>query len=151
MAIATLGEMLDQARRFEEDAAAHYAAIRDQSPDNGVRLLTYWLARHRRHMDEAFGGLAEGALDRLRRIELKHEAHFAAEPGLGVLTVPPRTARGPDLLNAAIRYDTELVRYYRDILKQPLIDEARQLVEALIRIEERDIVMLKKMLAMDYF
>jgi hypothetical protein len=143
--------MLDQAHRFEEAAAERYAAIRDLSSDNGVRLLTYWLARHRRHMDQALADLSASEVDRLRRIELKHAVHVDSGLIPGVLGIPPGTAHGNHLLTAAIQYDSELIRFYRDILSQELIAEARQLVEALIRIEERDVVMLKKMLAMDYF
>ncbi|MCK5094825.1 MAG: hypothetical protein KAR18_08875, partial [Spirochaetes bacterium] len=59
--------------------------------------------------------------------------------------------RGRELLEAAAGYDAELVNLYKQILQQPLGPEAQVLIESLIRVEERDIVMIKKMIAMNYF
>jgi len=67
------------------------------------------------------------------------------------MQTPPREVKGQALLEAAVGYDTELVSLYKQILRQPLSTEATALVESLIRLEERDIVMLKKMIATHYF
>ncbi len=50
-----------------------------------------------------------------------------------------------------ISYILYLSKLYKSILNQPLPQEAAELLESIIRIEERDIVMLKKMIAMNYF
>jgi hypothetical protein len=67
------------------------------------------------------------------------------------LSIPPSAVKGKDILEAAVKYDTILVELYRQILRQPLLPAASEMLEGLIRVEERDIVMLKKMIAMDYF
>ncbi len=151
MAIQILGEVLDHARDFEYRLERWYADLRDSTPDNGVRLLTYYLARHRRHQDEAFGDTDPECLARLRAIELRHAADFDPETRYRLLGADPAHVTGISLLQAAIGYDEALVQVYRFVREQPMIDEARDLVDALIRIEERDIVMLKKMAAMHYF
>ena len=62
-----------------------------------------------------------------------------------------QTCAFPIFLEAAVGYDAELVDLYKKILQQPLSTEAAVLIESLIRLEERDIIMLKKMIAMNYF
>jgi hypothetical protein len=151
MAIVTIGEILDRGRDFETRLEAYYAEIRDCSTDNGVRLLTYYLARHRRHQEQALAGLDTETLRHVRAVELKFGAPFDAFANLRIPDLAPAKVTGDGLIETAIRYDGELVALYRTILGQPLSDEARAVLEALIRVEERDIVMLKKMLAMHYF
>lgn len=151
MAIVTLGELLDRGQDFETRLEAHYAEIRDRSTDNGVRLLTYYLARHRHHQEIALDGLDPAALHRLRSVELKFDVAFDPSAESAAPAGTPETVKGDALIEAAVRHDGKLVSLYRSILAQPLNDETRAVLEALIRVEERDIVMLKKMLAMHYF
>lgn len=151
MAIVTVGEILDRARDFEAQLERRYAEIRDCSQDNGVRLVTYYLARHRRHQDQALAGLDAALIAHVRAVELKFDTPFDVSSRLRFPELAPETVTGDELIEAAIGYDGELVALYRRVLDQPLNDEVRAVIEALIRVEERDIVMLKKMLAMHYF
>ncbi len=151
MAIVTVGELLDRARVFEDRLAKRYAEIRDQTEDNGVRLLTYYLARHRRHQELALADCDRAQIDRTRKVELKHDIPFDPEKLSRQIDVPVDTITGDRLLQTAIAYDQALIDLYRAILEQPLNDEVRALFESLKRIEERDIVMMKKMVAMHYF
>lgn len=151
MAIVTLGDVMDRGRAYEERLAECYADIRDRSADNGVRLLTYYLARHRRHQRMALDGLEPEILRRVRKIELKFDVPFLAMETPRPQFPAVETLKGDALIEIAIRQDEALVDMYRRILEQPLSDDARAVVEALIRVEERDLVMLKKMLAMHYF
>ena len=67
------------------------------------------------------------------------------------MKVPASEVTGEDLLQSAISHDAELITLYRSILEQPLGEEVTIFLESLVRVEERDIVMLKKTLAMNYF
>ena len=149
--IVNIAELLKRAGEFEERLGAYYAAIRDESSDNGVRLLTYYLSRHRRHLQEALRNFDPSALEQVRRIKLKHDVEFQPEKDFPLMSIPPAQVKGKDILEAAVKYDTTLVDLYRKILRQPLHPAASEILESLIRVEERDIVMLKKMIAMDYF
>lgn len=151
MAIVTLGELMDRGRAFETRLAEYYAEVRDRTTDNGVRLLTYYLARHRRHQDEALESLTPAMAKRVRKVELKFDVPLEDATSFRLPPFDPAAATGDELIRAAIAYDTELVEFYRSILAQPANDEVRGVLEALIRFEERDIVMLKKMQAMHYF
>jgi hypothetical protein len=149
--IVDIAELLRRAGEFEERLGRYYAAIRDASADNGVRLLTYYLSRHRRHLQEALKDFDADALQQVGKIKLKHDVEFQPEKDLQLMSLPPSAVKGKDILEAAVRYDTTLVELYRRILRQPLAPAAGEMLESLIRVEERDIVMLKKMIAMDYF
>jgi hypothetical protein len=151
MATVTLGNLLDQGRAFELRVEKYYADLRDRVRDNDVRLLTYYLSRRRRHQDEAFAGYSKAEVTALRKLrvvcgeESKPALHFQFS------TARQDKVRGEDLLRNAQRYDAALIKLYKSILKQPAGASGRGLLEALIRVEERDIVMIKKMLAMKYF
>jgi hypothetical protein len=53
MAIVSIGDILDKAAEFERILEKYYIEIRDNTSNNGVKLLTYYLSRHRRHLQEA--------------------------------------------------------------------------------------------------
>lgn len=150
MAIVSIGDLLDRAGASEERLEKYYAALRDASKDDGVRLLTYYLSRHRRHLQEVLKDFSAGEIERIRSVRLKYDIEFHPEKEFHLIETS-REVKGQALLEAAAGYDAELISLYQKILRQPLNPEATAFVESLIRVEERDIVMLKKMLAMHYF
>lgn len=150
MAIVTVGDVLDRAQDFELQLERYYAAIRDQSSDNGVRLLTYYLARHRRHQEAALAEQDPDVVHRVRTVELRFDIPLNP-PRTLPFSQTPEAIRGETLLEMAIEHDSNLVAVYRAILDQPVGDDVQSLLEVLIRMEERDIVMMKKMQAMHYF
>ncbi|HEB30244.1 MAG TPA: hypothetical protein ENI15_05135 [Spirochaetes bacterium] len=151
MAFKSIGDLLEKAGEFEIRLERYYAAIRDESQDNGVRLLTYYLSRHRRHLQQALNGMDHDKIEHIRKIKLKYDIDFQPEKAFHLITTSPSDIRGKGLLEAAASYDEELVELYKDVLQHPLNTEASVFIETLIRIEEKDIVMLKKMIAMNYF
>ena len=151
MAIVSIRDLFDRAGQFEEHLVEYYAAIRDESQDNGVRLLTYYLSRHRRHLKQALEDFKPEQIRQIKKIKLKYDIEFYPEKEFHLMETPPQEVTGEELLKAAVGYDTELVDLYKGILKQALSTEATELIESLIRVEERDIVMLKKMMATHYF
>jgi len=151
MSVVSIGDLFDRAAEFEHRLEAYYATLRDETGDEGIRLLTYYLARHRRHLEKGLEGVDHDQVDHIRKIELKYDVDFRPEKQFHVIGLPTEDVHAQELLTAAVNYDSELVALYRKILEQPLHPEAVALIESLIRLEERDIVMLKKMIAMDYF
>ena len=151
MAIVTMKELLDRAAEFEQKLERSYAEIRDNTTHDGVRLLTYYLARHRRHLDQALKQLDAQAVGRVKKVQVKYDIDFHPEQDFRSIATPVSEISAEELLGSAVGYDEQLIRLYRSILEQPIGEDATVLVEALIRLEEKDIVMLKKMLAMNYF
>lgn len=151
MASITLGEVLSRVEKFEERRARFYADVRDQSSDNGVRLLAYYLARHRRNQERVFDDLQSQDVDKARHIRIPRDAPAFPDADPLLRQVSPGKASGRDLLNAAISYNTQLVRLYASILMVPQSLDATFLILSLIKIEAEDIQMLEKMSDSHYF
>ena len=151
MVIITVGELLDRCLAFETRRMAYYAAIRDRSADNGVRLLTYFLARQGRRLQHVLDDLAPSLLQQLRKVELKFDVPLPGVSGLRLPDLLPETNPGDALLNAALTYDGEMVSFYKALRAQSFNEEVTEVLEALIQGEEGDRVMLKKILDMHYF
>jgi hypothetical protein len=151
MTILSIGELLKRAGEFENRVEQYYAAIRDQTEDSGVRLLTYYLCRHRRHIKQALEDFDTDEADKICEELLMYAVEFHPERKFHCLDTNPCDIKGQELIECAVSYNEDLIRLYRNILAQPISGEAKLLLESLICIEEKDIVMLKKMLAMHYF
>lgn len=151
MAIVNMGAILDQIGEFEDRLEKYYARRRDATHDNGVKLLAYYLSRHRRHLPRWLEQLNPRQLERLRKIELRLDGAFRPEKHFPMTPPPAAEIRGQQLLEAAMGYDQELIALYEKISDQLLNAEAHALFQSLINLEERDLVMLKKMIAMAYF
>lgn len=147
MAIVSVGDLLDRAAAFEQELEEYYTVIRDVGTNEGVKLLTYHLSKHRRHLQEALKDFSDDNIALIRSIKLKFNIEFK----LKIDKAAPEDLKGQDLLEAASHYDAELIHLYKEIIQQPLSPEATTLFETLIRIEETDIVMIKKIIAMNYF
>jgi hypothetical protein len=151
MAYISIEDVLGSVRQYEKKLEKYYEAIRDESNDNGVRLLTYYFSRHRNHLSNALEGYDSAAIQRIKHVKLKYDVNFDPEKSFHLLKIPPNEIRGRQLLEASVEYDMELINLYKKILEQPLGPEPASFIESLLRVEERDIVMIKKMIAMDYF
>jgi hypothetical protein len=147
MAIVSVGDLLDRAATFEQELEEYYTVIRDVGTNEGAKLLTYHLSKHRRHLQEALSDFNDDKIALIRSIKLKYDIEFK----LKIDKADPEDIKGQDLLEGASNYDAELIHLYKEIIQQPLSPEAITLFETLIRIEERDIVMIKKIIAMNYF
>ncbi len=151
MAIATLGKLLDRCQHAEILLETNCSEIRDRTADNGVRMLTYYLARRRHHQKMALGGLDPVMLRRLRKVKLRSAVPIDRTDELRLPEFSPASVDGMMLIEAALSHDMKLTALYRSILQQPLKDDVRAVLEKLVLVEERDIGMLKKMRAMHYF
>jgi len=151
MAIINIGDLLNRAISYEDRLEKYYAEIRDRSKNNGTRLLSYYFSRHRRHLKQALNELTPDQIQRIRKVKLKYDIEFNPEKVFKIIDISPEEVKGNNLLEAGVKYNTALIELYKKILQQPLIREVSIFFESLIRVEERDIVMMKKMIAMNYF
>ena len=151
MAIVSIGDLFQRAEAFEHRIERYYARIRDETENDGVRLLTYYLARHRRHLEQAVNDTDASVVAKIRNVKLKYDINFSPEHEFQLFEADPKTISSNELLDAASAYDTALINLYKKILSQPIGEEATLIFENLLKVEERDIVMIKKMIAMNYF
>lgn len=151
MAIINIGDLLDRAKNYEQRLEKYYVEIRDKSENNGVRLLCYYFSRNRHHLKQAIDDMSSDLLKRIYKVKLKYDIDFDPDKVFKIIGISPDVVKGQDLLDAAVQYNTTLLELYKNILQQPLIAEVKAFIESLMKVEERDIVMLKKMIAMNYF
>jgi len=151
MAYINIGDVLDKVREYEKKLEDYYAAIRDESEDNGVRLLTYYFSRHRNHLSNALSSYDSRSIEHIRNVKLKYDVNFDPGKSFHLLKISPCEIKGRELLEASAEYDMELINLYKKILERPLGPEPKAFIESLLHVEEKDIVMIKKMIAMDYF
>lgn len=151
MPTVTAGKLLDRCCEFEIRQEGYYAGIRDRSKDNSVRLLTYYLALHRRHREQALAAHGKLQVASLRKMKIKQAAAFEPGEWFRLFDTPPEQVGGVELLQAAGGYYQALLDLYRFMREQVLSDENRDVLESLIGAEERDVAMVKQMTAMHYF
>ena len=87
---------------------------------------------------------------RICHTPLRYEPHGADSHCFEGVELPP-DATAAEVLDAAIEFDECLVRFYRQVVRQPVDQKIKALFESLIRMEQDDEIELKKIKAMDYF
>jgi hypothetical protein len=108
------------------------------------------MSRHRIRLHEALSSISPRQIKRVRATRLRYEPQAADCRCFEGITLPPN-ATAEQVLDAALVFDECLVRLYRQVLRQEVDQEVRELFESLLRAEQRDEVELKKIKAMDYF
>ncbi len=151
MATLTLGAFLDLELAFKKRLNKYYAEVRDHTPDNGIRLLTYHLARDRGRLPVALDDLPKKTLEHARKTAFICDEPFDPQVEHGLPTSNPATVKGTELLEDAIRRQGKLASRYRFILTHSSDENVRAVLAALIQVKERDIGLMKKMQAMHYF
>ena len=151
MAYSSIEELINSVSAFEEKLTDYYASMRDQTENNGVKLLTYYLGRHRNHLNKAMEDLDKEAVKQIKKIKIKYDIEFKMGKDFPLLKKPPKEIDSKELLESAVEYDLQIIDLYKKIIQQSLSGEAKLFFENCIKIEEKDIVMLKKMIAMNYF
>ena len=151
MAIVNIGDLFQRAKHFEHRIERYYARIRDETENNGVKLLTYYLAKHRRHLEEVLKDIDPSMVAKVKEVKLKYDIDFSPEHEFQLFEADPKSIGSQKLLDTAAAYDAALINLYKKILSQPIGEDATSIFENLIKVEERDIVMIKKMIAMNYF
>ena len=149
--IVALGKLLDRIQAFEDRMERLYTRVRDRTEDNRVRMLTYYMARHRRHQQIALATVPRTRVGRARRVRVCVSAGL--DPSKRHALRPGSVARltGTQMLSGAEGYDRALIELYRSLLTPALDACARAVLEALVLQEQRDLAMLKKMSDMRYF
>jgi rubrerythrin len=151
MAIVTLGSFLDEIARFEQSAEKYYADLRDRTSNDGVRLLTHYLAKRKQHLPQALSLVTPEDLAEARKFPILISENLI--PGQEFFTQQrlDDDADGGRLLSAAIIFTETLLTIYEKMVAAIPSGRAHSLFRTLAVIEHRAIVELKKILAMDYF
>jgi rubrerythrin len=150
MAVITVEDVLRTAEDFESALVDYYADLSERTTKQGVKLLVDYIGRHRRRLSEALDRLPEGASERIRSRPIRYEPVPPDRSCFEDNVLPP-DASASEVLDIAVEVDECLMALYRQVLRQDLDPEVRELFEGLVKCEERDTIDLKKIKAMDYF
>lgn len=150
MAVVTVAQVIACAEDFEYMLAEFYANLSHQSTKEGVKLLTDYMSRHRERTHKALNKLPLKSLNRIYRTPLRYEPVAANCRCFEGVELKSQTTAA-EVLDAAVKFDECLIRLYRQVVRQDVDREIKDLFESLIRWEEDDEKELKKIKAMDYF
>ncbi len=150
MAIITVEQVLKHAEEFEQMLADFYTNLSDNSHREGVRLLTSYMGRHRKHITESLGKLSSEQVHRICLTPLRYEPHAADCKCFDRIDLSDNPTAF-EVLDAAVILDECLVNLYRQVVQQSVEKEVKELFENLIFAEKLDEIELKKIKAMDYF
>ena len=150
MPVVTVADVLRHAEQFERMLADYYRHLAEETPREGVRLLTDYMSRHRARLTGALARLDPDQVRRIREEPIRYEPQAADCRCFEGVDLPAEATAG-QVLDIAVTLDECLVRLYRQAARQSADLEVRALFESLIRAEQRDEIELKKIKAMDYF
>jgi hypothetical protein len=143
MAIATVGAMLDYAKEFEVTLEAFLADVRDRAANDNVRLLTYYLARFKRHIASTLDLFTSDQLRIMREVPLKSiDSEFVVSRCFeGAYLTHDATA--DQLLETAIELTDIILCFYQWLINQPVNGIGAGVFEQLAAKEEKNIQNLK--------
>jgi hypothetical protein len=150
MAVITVSDVLQTVEDFESRLVEYYAEISKRTTSEGVHLLADYMGRHRRRLAEALARVPEGRRARIEGCHLRYEPTRPSCSCFEDEELPP-DAPASEILDMAVEVDECLIALYKQVLRQELDPDVRQLFESLLHCEEWDEVELKKIKAMDYF
>ncbi len=147
----TLGSFLDREQAFNARLNTYYAKIRDAAADNGIRLLTYHLARDRHRQTLALENLPPETVERARRSPFICETPYTPKADHRLPSFPPATVKAEALLADALSRQVRRLSRYRFMLAQTADGDVRAVLAALVHLKERDIDLMQQLQAMHYF
>jgi rubrerythrin len=151
MAIVNLGSLFDEIAGFEESAERYYADLRDRASNDGVRLLTYYLARRKQHLPQALSLLGEYDLQKARQFPVMVSEDKVPGAAFFAAHRLDDTASADQLLSIAITFTETLLTLYKNMVEMVSTGTVHGVFRTLSVLEQRAVVELKKIRAMNYF
>jgi len=150
MRAVTIGQVLDHVEEFEDLLAEFYQRFSKENSHEGVKLLTDYMSRHTHHIRDFLSKLPEDQLRHIMKVRLSYEPHSPGCHCFEEIDLSP-DANATQVLDAAVLLDECLMQLYRQVVRQPVEYQIKELFEELILTLEQDEVQLKKIKAMNYF
>ena len=143
MRAITIEEILEHIERFENSLTDFFDKIHDETHDEGARLLTDYIARHRHRTRAALDRCPHEMIDHIKKLPLQYQPDIPGEHCFKEIKLP-QDATPLEILEAAIAFDECMVQMYKQIAGQPVAHEIKDLFENLSVYEEADEIDLKK-------
>jgi len=146
MQFITVEDVLDHARRFEDMLVDYYGRLSDRAVHEGVRMLAQHMAHRQQRIINALNTFTPEQRNEIHRTPVRYEPE-AADGNCFRGRELPADVTTAEVLEVALVFDECLARFYRQILRQEVSEEVRDLFEGLLRLEEGDEIQLKKIQA----
>lgn len=151
MSILAIKDTLELAEEFERRLEAYYADLRDRAENDGVRLLTQYLARHTRRVAKALEDYEAAELRRMECIPVKCNIAPFDPKSIFAGKRLPDTVKAEEVLDQALEFSAHLNSFYQSLMKLPLGSGPRELFECLHGMAVRDGKELSKIKNINYF
>jgi len=143
MLAITIEEILEHIESFENSLTELFEHIHDETHDEGVRLLTDYIARHRHRTSAELQKCCQEEVGRIKKLPLQYQPDIPGEHT--IKEVKLSTNASPlEILKAAIEFDECIMKMYKQIASQPLAHEVKELFEGLTTYETVDEIHLKE-------
>lgn len=146
MQFVNVEDVLDHAKRFEDMLVDYYGRLSDRALHEGVRMLAQHMAHRQQRIIRALNTFTPEQLNEIHRTPVRYEPEAADCNCFRGRELPADATTG-EVLEIALAFDECLARFYRQILRQELSEEVRDLFDSLLRLEEGDEIQLKKIQA----
>lgn len=143
MKAITVEEILACIESFENSITDFFDKIHDETHNEGARLLTDYIARHRHRTLAALEESSHEEIEHIKKLPLQYSPDMPGEHSLREIKLSP-DATPLEILEAAIAFDECMVQMYKQISRQPVAQEIKEIFESLITYEEADESDLKK-------
>jgi hypothetical protein len=147
MLAITIEEILGHIESFENSLTGLFERIHDETHDEGVRLLTDYIARHRHRTLAELERCSHQEIEHIKKLPLQYQPDIPGEHTIKAVKLS--TDASPlEILKAAIEFDECMVKMYKQIASQPLAHEVKDLFESLTTYEMVDEIHLKEIMHM---
>ncbi len=143
MLAITIEEILGHIESFENSLTEFFEHIHDETHDEGARLLTDYIVRHRHRTIAELERCSHQEIERIKKLPLQYQPDIPGEHTFKEIKLPP-DATPLEILKAAIEFDECMVKMYKQIASQPLAHEVKDLFEGLTTYETVDEIHLKE-------
>lgn len=143
MLAITIEEILEYVENFENHLTELFERIHDETHDEGARLLTEYIARHRHRTLSELKRSSQDQVERIKKLPLQYQPDIPGNHTIKEVKLSPE-ATPLQILNAAIEFDESIVKMYKQIASQPLAHEVKELFDGLTTYEKVDEIHLKE-------
>jgi hypothetical protein len=143
MLAITIEEILGHIESFENSVTELFEHIHDETHDEGVRLLTDYIGRHRHRTFAELERCCQDEIERIKKLPLQYQPDIPGEHTIKEVQLSA-DASPLEILKAAIEFDESMVKMYKQIASQPLAHEVKELFEGLTTYETVDEIHLKE-------
>lgn len=137
MSFKTVRDVLELSQEIHRSAANLYEQLREQTQRERVDMLLKFLSRHEEELAQTLTKIAEDVSERIMGEWHQTELTSVASILDGCKECHPDISV-QELVNMALKVDDSLISLYRHMASEASTDEARQLFNNLVVLEENE-------------